>query len=51
LTPAKVIYRLHRRTRRPWYFSNSGAGRFDLAGPNGTCYAAFVPAVAFIKVF
>ncbi len=51
LTPAKAIYRLHRRTRRPWYFSSSGAGPFDLAGPDGTCYAAFDPAVAFIEVF
>ncbi len=51
LTPAKAIYRLHRRTRRPWYFSSSGAGRFDLLEPDGTCYAALDPAVAFIEVF
>jgi hypothetical protein len=51
LTPAKAIYRLHRRTRPPWYFSSSGAGRFGLPGPDGTCYAAFDPAVAFIEVF
>jgi hypothetical protein len=51
LTPAKPIYRLHRQARAPWYFSTSGAGRFDLSGPEGTCYAALDPAVAFIEVF
>jgi hypothetical protein len=51
LTPAKAIYRLHRRTRRPWYFSSSGAERFDLAEPDGSCYVALDPAVAFIEVF
>ncbi len=49
--PAKPIYRLHRATRQPWYFSSSGAGRFDLPEPDGTCYAALDPAVAFIEVF
>lgn len=51
LTPTKPLYRLHRRTRQPWYFSTSGAGRFDLGGPEGTCYAALDSAVAFIEVF
>ena len=51
LAPAKRLYRLHRSTRRPWYFSTSGAGRFDLREPEGTCYAALDPAVAFIEVF
>lgn len=51
LTPTKPLYRLHRRTRGPWYFSTSGAGRFDLGGPEGTCYAALDPEVAFIEVF
>jgi hypothetical protein len=51
LPPTKPLYRLHRRTRRPWYFSTSGAGRFDLRGPEGTCYGALEPAVAFIEVF
>jgi hypothetical protein len=46
-----AIYRLHRRTRRPWYFSTSGTGRFDLPEPDGTCYAALDPAVAFVEVF
>ncbi len=51
LTPAKPIYRLHRATRQHWYFSTSGTGRFDLPGPEGTCYAALDPAVAFVEVF
>ena len=51
LAPTKPLYRLHRKARRPWYFSTSGAGRFDLRGPEGTFYGALDPAVAFIEVF
>lgn len=51
LVPTKSIYRFHRAARPPWSFSTSGAGRFDLPGPEGTCYAALDPAVAFIEVF
>ncbi|MGK2321149.1 RES family NAD+ phosphorylase [Gordonia rhizosphera] len=34
------LYRAHRNGRGAWYFSASGAGRFDLEDPRGTCYLA-----------
>lgn len=33
-------YRAHSVDYGPWFFSNSGFGRFDLAGKRGTCYLA-----------
>ena len=39
LASADVLWRAHRRDREPWWFSSWG-GRFDLAEPRGTCYAA-----------
>jgi hypothetical protein len=40
LTPKEDLYRVSRRGRSPWWFSSSGAGRFDLPPPDGTCYVA-----------
>lgn len=51
LTTARSLVRLHSARRGPWYFANSGKGRFDLTGPRGTCYAALDAAVAFVEVF
>ncbi|MFZ2529331.1 MAG: RES family NAD+ phosphorylase [Rhodococcus sp. (in: high G+C Gram-positive bacteria)] len=34
------MYRTHGSKFAPWWFGTSGAGRFDLSGPDGTCYAA-----------
>jgi hypothetical protein len=45
------FYRIHQRDRSPWWFSNLGAGRFDLTGARGTCYLAATPVGAFIEVF
>jgi hypothetical protein len=45
------LYRIHLRERSPWWFSDSGAGRFDLADGQGTCYLAASEVGAFIEVF
>jgi RES domain-containing protein len=46
------LYRIHRRERSPWWFSDDGSGRFDLAGDaRGTCYLAAGAVGAFIEVF
>jgi hypothetical protein len=34
----------------PWWFSSSGAGRFDLAEPGGTCYLADDPLIGVLEV-
>lgn len=44
------LYRAHRQTLGPWYFSSSGAGRFDLSGSRGTCYLALDLATAVREV-
>lgn len=51
LAPGHPLYRIHRAGRGPWWFGSSGAGRFDLAPPGGTCYLAEHPLGAFIEVF
>jgi hypothetical protein len=46
------LYRIHREERSPWWFSDDGSGRFDLAGDGrGTCYLAATAIGAFIEVF
>lgn len=46
-----LVYRVHRVEFGPWYFSNSGAGRFDLTGTaRGTCYLAVNPITAVLEV-
>ncbi|NGP09711.1 RES family NAD+ phosphorylase [Rhodococcus sp. 14C212] len=34
------MYRSHTAHRGPWWFSNTGGGRFDLTESVGTCYTA-----------
>ncbi len=50
---AKLLFRVHRASRRSWWFSSDGAGRFDLVGVpgRGTCYVAEEPLGAFVEVF
>lgn len=48
---SQPLYRIHRWTHGPWYFSDDGSGRFDLTPPRGTCYLATEPIGAFIEVF
>lgn len=47
------LFRIHRATRGPWYFSRSGSGRFDPPGSAalGACYFAEEPAGCFLEVF
>jgi hypothetical protein len=51
LSPTQRLVRIHKTTREPWWFSNTGLLRFDLASPNGTCYLAEEAIGAFIEVF
>ena len=39
-------FREHAGGAGPWWFSSSGAGRFDLPAPEGTCYLASSGAAA-----
>jgi hypothetical protein len=45
-----VVWRLVRRGNDPWRFSYSGAGRFDLRLPEGTCYLALRDLTAIVEV-
>lgn len=51
LRPTQPVYRIHRRDRRPWWFSYDRSGRFDLDPPGGTCYFAEQPLGSFVEVF
>lgn len=46
----RLLYRIHRSSHDPLYFSSTGDGRFDLR-PRGTLYAAETPVGAFLEVF
>ena len=50
IAPDTEVFRGHRRTLGPWFFSGSGAGRFDLDGGRGTCYLAVDAATAVREV-
>jgi hypothetical protein len=43
------LFRVVRAGREAWYFGSSGDGRFDLPPPDGTCYLATEPEVAFVE--
>lgn len=47
------LHRIHRADRAPWYFSNSGTGRFDpIDTPGrGACYWAEAPLGAWVESF
>lgn len=48
----RTIYRIHRSTTPPWWFSSDGRGRFDPVGSGkGACYLAETPLSAWIEVF
>lgn len=49
LGPHEPVYRLCRRSYGPWWFGSSGAGRFDLEPPRGTCYLAADPLAALVE--
>ncbi|HSL82927.1 MAG TPA: RES domain-containing protein [Thermoanaerobaculia bacterium] len=41
--PPASLFRVYRRPLGTWFFSSSGAGRFDLEPPEGTCHFAADP--------
>jgi hypothetical protein len=50
------LFRIHRVRRSPWWFSNSGGGRFDITSETGfpdigTCYFGREPVGCFIESF
>jgi hypothetical protein len=45
-----ALFRVVRAGNAPWWFDSSGAGRFDLASPHGTCYLATEDVVALVEV-
>jgi hypothetical protein len=47
------LFRIHRRTRQPWWFGADGSGRFDLTtdAARGTCYLAERDLGSFVEVF
>lgn len=47
----KPLFRIHRLSREPWWFSHDMSGRFDLTNPAGTCYVAESRLGAFIEAF
>lgn len=49
VSPAARLFRCHGLAREPWWFASDGGGRFDLAGPQGSCYVAESPVVALLE--
>jgi hypothetical protein len=48
----RVIYRIHKSARAPWWFSANGDGRFDPIDTGfGACYLADAPLGAWVEVF
>ncbi|MEU5844384.1 RES family NAD+ phosphorylase [Rhodococcus sp. NPDC047139] len=46
-----TAYRSHAAQRGPWWFSNNGGGRFDLSGPEGTCYTAEAALITLLEAW
>jgi RES domain-containing protein len=52
LRGVRTLYRIHRATEDPWWFSSDGSGRFDPVGTGrGACYLAEVPIGAWLELF
>lgn len=49
LGPERALFRVHLRTRNPWYFDSGPNGRFNLPAPRGTCYLAQTEVGAFLE--
>ncbi|NOX23696.1 MAG: RES domain-containing protein [Actinobacteria bacterium] len=43
------FFRCSRSSNGPWWFASTGAGRFDLNAPRGTCYLATDPVMAVVE--
>lgn len=50
LGPETELCRVVRKDLGPWWFNSTGAGRFDLAEPKGTCYLATDELAAVLEV-
>lgn len=50
LAPDRNLWRVVGRGRGPWWFNDSGSGRFDLPPPDGTCYLALDEISALLEV-
>lgn len=51
LAAGSGVARIHRRNHSPLWFRHDGGGRFDLAPPRGTLYAAAEPLGCYVEVF
>ncbi len=49
--PGSEVFRSHGHGQEPRWFSCSGAGRFDLATPDGTCYVAESEVVTLLETW
>jgi hypothetical protein len=49
--PGTEVFRSHSHQHGPWWFSSSRHGRFDLASPDGTCYAAESEVVSLLETW
>ncbi|TQF68469.1 RES domain-containing protein [Rhodococcus spelaei] len=45
------MHRTHGASFAPWWFGSRGHGRFDLADPRGTCYAAESEQVTLLETW
>lgn len=50
LTTTRQLARVHSVSHGVWWFGSSGASRFDLPAPEGTCYLAFDDTTAIREV-
>jgi len=46
-----TTYRTHRARFAPWWFGNGLGGRFDLPGPDGTCYVAETSLITLLETW
>lgn len=44
------LWRVVRKGMGPWWFGNTGGGRFDVPAPHGTCYLASEPLGAILEL-
>lgn len=49
--PGSEVFRSHGHGQEPRWFGCSGAGRFDLAAPDGTCYVAESEVVTLLETW
>ncbi|RBY96346.1 RES domain-containing protein [Blastococcus sp. TF02-8] len=45
------LFRSHGHRRGPWWFADSGQGRFDFTAPDGTCYVAEDEVITLLETY